>query len=605
MKRQKEGMESLVYAYGIVPPCDNQYVRAEVERMRDMWNALLDNHIEHKNILRQSMLDSYPEYAKAIQALDDAYSHLKEAVQLRNQARAKARSKKVDPALQENIRDAFKIKNAAQKEVWNLEKKWRLANKEKFKEIEDARRAQNVEIRKESGLYWGNYNQVVDRFELTRISCFKKPGAKIRRKESTQDYGDLTVQIQRTKSGLGADPQELMNGTFKPLQIDPVDPVSFTLPRAARTRACKTTLHIRVDAAGHVVSCPVWFHRPLPEDCRIKKAQITWKREGEKVVGRLCLTLSKEKAEVLHPGVSAVGIDVGWRKMKDGSLLVATTADTQGKFRRYFLDAKWMKGMDQVYRLSSHIDEGLAEVGQFIFDNKEKLSSKLVKPAKNWIPGKGSRFIDASALHDAVRDLNWEVPQEVKHWYDRYRHLLLWRDNLRLKLVRRRKEQYRLIALELAQKYSVIGLEEMDLSKMARTKKRGDHSDNELFQAARENRTRAGLYVFRSELENQIKKLGSQLVKVESPYTTMYCKKCLEITKQEDRSQRFWNCEHCGKEWDQDENAAENIRNVAAKNANPELLGEQDKKVVDGGPIVVAKNKGSRKKDLDERAGLA
>lgn len=585
MNRQKENTQSLVYAYGAIPPHTNEHVMAEIEKQRLMWNALVDVDREHERNLDALMRETMPEYEEAARYLDQCWEKLRETIGMRNQERVKLRKKEVP--MNQAVKEAVSLRNHARKNTWKVAAKWRRENKDLLKKVNEIRKEKVKAVRQNSGLYWGNYNRVLDSYETARKLCMKK-GRKVQYFDESRVDGCLTVQVQRTKSGLGASPDELMNGSFYPVQIKHVDPEVEMLPRAARTRACKTELTMRVDAAGHMVTCPLWLHRSMPRNARIKRAQLVWKKEGEQIKGKLCLTISQEKQEKINPAVSARGIDMGWRKQADGSLLVATSVSSDGEWFCYALPADWMKGMDQVERLHAHIDDGLLVAADFIYKNKESLP-EIITSSSSWKPGLGARHVNAQALHDAVRALKWEVPDEILHWYKRYRHLSLWRDNLRAKLIRRRREIYRLAARKIALSSAVVGIEDMDLSKMAMTKKRDDAQENELWEEARANRVRACVHQLRSEIEHQAAKHGTQVIYA-TANTTMRCRDCGSVTGQNRREKKVWTCENCGARWDQDHNAAGNLLAVAVDNANVELLaGPGDGKSMEYHPIVPRK----------------
>ncbi|MDD2606038.1 MAG: zinc ribbon domain-containing protein, partial [Desulfobacteraceae bacterium] len=275
-----------------------------------------------------------------------------------------------------------------------------------------------------------------------------------------------------------------------------------------------------------------------------------------------------------------------------GGLQVAVAMGTNGKIKRFELSREWMKGMDQVERLGSHIDEGLLEVAKEVMALKDDIPIPIQTAVSKWRPGLGAKYIDAQGLHDAVRVLNFKVPAAVLHWYKRYRHLSVWRDNLRSKLIGRRREIYRLAAREIAQSYRIIGIEDMDLSKMAKTKK-SDFGDNELFAAARAQRVRAAVHSLREEIEHQAVKHGAQIV-YSTAYTTCRCRVCGQITRQHDRSMLVWVCEHCGATWDQDFNAAGNLM-AAASGASADVTGVVgDEKSTDNSLVL------GQKKDLSK-----
>jgi hypothetical protein len=235
------------------------------------------------------------------------------------------------------------------------------------------------------------------------------------------------------------------------------------------------------------------------------------------------------------------------------------------------IPAEWMTAMDQVERLSSHIDKHTLELAESRHESVADLPDDLRTPLMGWRPKLGARYVDIAGLHDAVRariaaaqeGVRADVPEDIRAWYDRYRHLSVWRDNQRAKLMRERRESYRLHAKRICEQYAIVGMEDFDLSKVARTKKRApEDGDSPLHAEARSQRQRAALYEFRSELARQAQKTGTEIVPGKGA-TTRHCRKCVEKTGQIDRAQRTWTCEHCGAVWDQDRNAAENIRDTA------------------------------------------
>jgi ribosomal protein L37AE/L43A len=534
-----------------------------------MWNDLVQADCEHRKRVETAIMHDRVDYAEAINLQSKLNDDLWALIHERRARRAKERKKIETPELDGQIKDASNAIYETRSNVWRLAKEWRLDNKEKMQQLEQQRRAKNKKVRQQTLAYWGNYNRVSDDFDRARSKCMKQ-GRTLRPKEVDCDRGCLTVQIQSTKSGVGASMSELMDGTFNQFQIERIPEHVQYLPSSARSRECKTIVTMRVDRDGNMVKFPAWIHRLPPANTRIKSAKLVWHREGEKIVGSICLTVSGQARSIEHHGKAACGIDLGWRLEKEGGLRVATVFDSAGNEKIYHLPPDWMGGMDQVERLQSHVDDDLlvlANAAQNI-----KMPDAIAGTFKNWKPGLGSRHVDVKTLHDTIRQAEDRgvLPSTLIGWYKRYRHLSLWRDNLRAKLLRRRRELYRLIAIDISHNYAVIGMENMNLSAMSRTKKKDDGEDNELHSQSRANRVRAGVSILRSEIEHQAKKFGSELIYVSGP-STMNCHLCGKTTKQRERDSLLWTCQHCGAQWDQDKNAAKNIYDAAVAGASANI----------------------------------
>lgn len=571
MKRQTQDTQAAVYAYGCGQPTAGlEHAHAEHALQRALWDALVQADNRAERAIWEAAR-SIPEIDATITQIDSLSTQIKTAVDARKAARQQARSKVDTPELDQQISDLADQRKAARKTLWPLLKDWRKTHKDTLKAIETQRRADNKTLRQRSGLYWGNYNRVLDSFERGR-KLAKQRGGQPRFSDPTRKDGVLTVQIQRGPSGLGCTIAELMAGQISALHLTPVPSDLQQRPRAERRRLARSQLSLRVDAAGNRIELPVMIHRLPPPDARIKAAQLTWKPEGERLRWQLALTLSQPATEVTHPARHACGIDVGWRRQPDGGLLIATLIGTDNAQRRFILPARWMTAMDQIERLQQHVDDNTLQLAQTWHDHVADLPDDLRQPLMAWRPKLGAKHVDTARLHDAIRariqavkgtDARADVPDSLRHWYDRYRHLLVWRDNLRAKMLRQRREHYRLWSRDIAQHYALIGIEKIDLAAMARTKTRApEDGDNPLHQAARAQRQRAAVYSFLQELKHQATKAGAEVAEIPAQDTTLTCNTCGQASQQRDRAARIWTCPN-GHVWDQDLNAARNILDAA------------------------------------------
>ncbi|WP_038082235.1 hypothetical protein, partial [Thioalkalivibrio sp. ALgr3] len=307
MKRTDEKKEALVYAYGCGEvPLWSPAIREEVRKQRAFWDALVDMDRELDRELDDRMKADDPAYAAAVEYLKKKAEELREARTARDEARAASRSRKVDPALDKALREAASARDSARREVWRLAAAWRKANKEAIREHQARRKEEIKRLRSASGLFWANYNRVVDDYEAGRKTAMKK-GRRMRHFNPDREDGVLTVQIQRTASGLGASPEEVHRGDCSMIHVEaPPVGVEF-LGASARRREGRVMARIRVDADGNQVKFPVVMHRPMPTNARVKAVQLVWKREGETVKAKLCFTVSKAKEDTQREATSAAG----------------------------------------------------------------------------------------------------------------------------------------------------------------------------------------------------------------------------------------------------------------------------------------------------------
>jgi len=425
----------------------------------------------------------------------------------------------------------------------------------------------------ESPLYWANYNRVRQSFDAT-LKRVRKQGLTVRYSDPHRDDVCLTVQIKKVGGIVGCSFEDLLTGRVSQLRIAPVDEAAWFTTRANRRKLCRTEVTMRVDRAGNTVRARVALDRPVPPEARIKSAQLVWRRVGERYLGKLCLTVSTPAVERTNGCTAACGIDVGWRRTDDGGLRVATIVDSYGAVDYLELPSDWMGGMDQVERLSQYIDDATLDIATVLL-GRDDLPAAVADAIKGWRPGLGAGHVNARALREAVRAVgfsglppelccgvkNWRERSERCCWYHRYVHLSTWRDNLRRKLLLRRREIYRITAATLAEHYGLIAIEDLDLAKLALTKKSDDGRDPALHAAARAQRQRACLHELRTELKHQARKRGARLELVDAAGTTITCHSCGAYTEQRtrDRMMLHMACDSCGAVWDQDVNAARNI----------------------------------------------
>lgn len=116
------------------------------------------------------------------------------------------------------------------------------------------------------------------------------------------------------------------------------------------------------------------------------------------------------------------------------------------------------------------------------------------------------------------------------------------------KIKRCRKDQLNKLSTELANKYDLIVIEDLDMRAMSQTLRLGKSTmDN-------------GFGMFRDMLEYKLADRGKYLVKVDRFFaSTKTCNDCGTINKDITLGTRQWTCPSCGVMHDRDYNAAKNI----------------------------------------------
>lgn len=502
MKRQANPGSTLVYAYGCLMPIAGwASALAERDRQRAFWDRLVDIDRAHDRSMLQAAMATIPELVVLHQEIQACTARIEALVQERRARRQAARKRIETPELDVAIGAASLARRAAQGSLWAGLKAWRCKHPDQVRALEQARREAMTTARQASNCYWGNYNRVLDDFMRARQRT-RKIGRRVRPSDPRREDGCLTVQIQRTRSGLGASATELLSGQCNQvaIELDPDD------PRHRRAR-----LRMRVNEAGKYVVVPLVLHRPMPTEGRIKRVQFTWRLDGAQRRFRAAFTIVGPAVEApTHTSQSAVGIDLGFRLLNDGRLLIATLLDTTSRsVGRVVLDRRWMAQMDYA----------------------------------DWLMSEAATY--RSAGDDCRAD-----------------RLTIEARNLRAKLLRRRTERYRLLARHWCQAYAVIGLEQWDLAKTARvTTEKTPVSP--LHAGARSQRHRAALSDLRTAIRQQAGKFGATIVTVAGK-TTQRCADCGAVTiPPHDRSDLVWTCTSCGSQWDQDVNAARNLLGLA------------------------------------------
>jgi len=444
----------VVYAYGCGQPVSGlDHALAEHARCARFWDALvaIDSDIERQMLTRARADD--PELDTVMTRIAELSAHLAEHPGDKG-ARAERRR-----LFREQRQRLAAWRKTARDVVREFER-------ERIARVTAARQAVTTDAKAEDRIYWGNSNRVLQSYDTGRRVARLK-GRRLRPYDPERDDGVLTVQIQRTRSGLGAAHAELMDGTFAHLQITQPD---------ARGQA---RVSMRVDAAGHHIVLPVWLHRPMPPQARVKAAQLVWRRRADRFRWQLCLTVDMQQEFRVRTASSGVPVEFDWQDQ--GELEVMRIGE-----KIWRLPMHWMQRLDAIERMQGQLDDALNEARRR-WGEHEVMGPLLALP--RW--------------RDRIREIALARPrltEDMIRWWVHARRLWLAIPGARAHALGHRREIYRQWAREVASSYAAIQLPDLDIARIAR-EERGEPEN-----AARH---RAAVHTLRQEIIWQCTKAGT------------------------------------------------------------------------------------------------
>jgi len=571
------GVRTLVRQYGLLAPLN--WGDDCIEHMflqNRFWNVLVE--IERDNRDKYRAIVGSDEQVAAIQGeVDGLLARIAEIQEQRTQLRIRYRKKNgihtepldasikaLKAQLKELARKAKAVRDEARVRI-------RGAGPE-LKNLEEERRQLVKDGYNGSGLWWGNYNAVIDSYSTARRRAMKE-GAELRF-HRFDGSGRFTCQIMG-----GMSIEELTSGRHSVAQVRKVSGGQFTdLIRSApalqlqaigsrrHTReygVLRVTVYTGRDEEGkktrRALDFPIILHRPLPEGVALKTLSINRKKVGTDYRWSVTFTFSIETSQLQERRRDrSCGINLGW-KMVEGGLRVATIND--GKETRHLvLPQVILDKLAYAEKLQGRIDLATNANYAWLLGKMENPPEPLkddvaaLRRAKRPHPAKFARFVikwrneypgfapqslrEAEAMRKSVKRLS----QEQHH--------------LRDKVQRRRLEFYRNEAKKIAQQYGVIRLDKMDLRQMTLLEK-GDGMPNDLTDVARYHRKTAALSEFREWLHKQALKEGGR-VEMVAMQSTRICSACGRTM--EPAAGLMWRCRCCGALMDRDENAAANLQ---------------------------------------------
>lgn len=562
-------MTVIVRNYGCLPPLNwGDDCQEHLYLMNVFWNRLVE--IEQANrAAYRALVDADDQVSVVNAEIEEIKAEIEKHGAARNEARKQHRAKTGPHTAPHD--QAIKDLKARLKEVAATAKDLRRVARAGIKEpaaaLEAARREQVKAAYAASGLWWGNYNAVIDSYNVARSRAMKD-GSELRF-HRFDGSGRFTCQIQ---GGMSIEDLTSARHNIASLRLLAAaefaallraDPRQESGSRKGRRQygLMTVTVYTGQDAAGaktrRTLDLPVILHRPLPEEGTLKTLSVIRKRVGPgDYRWSVTFTLTADTDAVVHPSPLACGINIGWKQVKDG-LRVATLLDGHGH-RHIVLPQVILDKLSYIDDLKSRIDTATNDNCAWLLaglpEPPEALREAVAKlrRARKPHPVAYARLVMAwRQVPDYAPDLRTEAETRRKA----VKRLELEHANLRDKVLARRLDYYRVTAKAIAEKYGRIALDKIDLRQMAALVN-PDGSPNELAAIARTNRTRAAVSEFREWIVKQAAKTGS-VIEVFGIKSTQTCSMCGKTLPEATGLTR--TCLSCGGSIDTDVNAAANL----------------------------------------------
>lgn len=577
-------MAQLVYAFGLCQPISGlSYIMQQLRLAHLYYNQLVQ--IEHAK--REAIRARQREF----EGLAECYDRL-DAAECRVDALyaqkdlAKGHGSKIAAPTAAGIAEAKAQRAAINKELKVLKEKYDEQLMPLYKEIDEEFAGRRRTARKNSGVYWGTYQLVeasVDQAIQAKPDFFGPDGKPRKIKPwlerpgfkgfsgMNRGRGRLSVQIMQDEGAL----ENIFSEENKKAYIAPLPENAFSkdVPRGERKKLQRTTFRMRItrpdEKTGEVgyAEWPLYMHRPIPPDARITRVtvlRIPW-RQGFEYRWKLLVSV-----EIPDPpakdGYPMVAVNLGWRRMRDGALRVATWVGTDGQsgelrlsradFRDRLEKASSIRGirdtnMDQIkvvlkalgipcgrWRAAKRFYD-LLDPNKWIFAESEDELAELTPEEK-----KLKHCVFSRETHQAVR-------AALIPWVARDKHLWWYERGCRTGALNYRKEQYRLFALQLATQYRTMVIENYDL--------RGIVEDEYRLPEPAHQRVEAAPYEARAMLTNAGHRQGCCVLNGKSTLATQQCNRCGCKIRWDAAPDIMHTCVKCGETWDQDVNNAINL----------------------------------------------
>lgn len=403
--------------------------------------------------------------------------------------------------------------------------------------------------RQQSGLWWHHYQDVLLTFRSATAQA-RKAAAPPRERAIDDDYQSFSLSFP---DGLPVD--AFLKGDSRILTID-----RAIIGNQHARSAARCILSIAIDRAEdgsyQSVSIPVQWHRPLPASAFIKNVRVSRRPIGGKYRWSVAFLLDKPPPTDISIKSGVCGVDFGWR-MTDRGLRVAYWVDDNGGEGELLLPPEWIEKARRHDDLRRLVQERSVGAAQAILaspppENIEvhallrELSDRRQHPTRTLL-----------SLYPSRDHLAPEARQSMDAWHCETHRDINEVAGLGERLKNRRIEIYRQFARTLWDTNRHIVIEALDLRRLRQLQART------VPFAVRRCQGWASLSLLRQWLEHYARQASGVLEARLAMDSTLTCHLCGHLNSGSTIEQTVI-CARCNSAWDQDANAAINLRNSAA-----------------------------------------
>lgn len=493
----------LVYRYGLLPPTHGADRVDEQIRLAHRYRNLLVEIERGRRDAVAEVLSSHADVAPLRAAVDATEGAMLDLLGQAKAYRARERKRK----LPEELGEALGTARATLKEARQRYRDAKRALREDagvvaaLRGIEERATLLRKAARATCGVFWGTYLTIE-----AAVDASRHHPAPPRFSRWTGD-GAVAVQIQ---GGLAV--EDATAGHDRRFAID-----TRLMAIPGRGGKPRPRIRLRVGSEGRA---PVWaewplvYHRPLPPAAKIMWAKVVRERVCDKDRWSLHVTLD-DVVQRERCGEGVVAVDLRWSLTTRGLRACQWLGDDDAGAEA-MLDPRVLGQFAKAEDLRSIRDKAMNEARVRLVG--WTLGADLTPEWRE-----RARFVSQwrSPVRLAALALWWrehrqpsddEAYAALEEWRKQDKHLWLWETGARRRGIARRRDQYRVLAAQLARRYGVLVIERLNLATLARIPEIDSERDD--VPQGRSQRVEAAPSELRSALVQAFASRGGRIMTV-------------------------------------------------------------------------------------------